>query len=93
MQIYGQTDTKRNKIRTKRGQKKDEKGEKMNRKEGDYKKKRRKDKTEIGKERTKKRVTQVEKVEDILKEKAMQLSYKRNDITPQKQCHCSVISS
>ena len=41
----------------------------MNRKEGDYKKKRRKDKTEIGKERTKKRVTQVEKVEGILKEK------------------------
>lgn len=25
--------------------------------------------------------------------KAMQLPYKRNDITPQKQCHCSVISS
>lgn len=23
----------------------------------------------------------------------MQLPYKRNDITPQKQCHCSVISS
>lgn len=23
----------------------------------------------------------------------MQLLYKRNDITPQKQCHCSVISS
>lgn len=65
----------------------------MNRKEGDYKKKRRKDRTDFGKERTKKRVTQVEKVEGILKEKAMQLPYKRNDITPQKQCHCSVISS
>lgn len=25
--------------------------------------------------------------------KVMQLPYKRNDITPQKQCHCSVISS
>ena len=25
--------------------------------------------------------------------KAMLLPYKRNDITPQKQCHCSVISS
>ena len=42
------------KLEPKRGQKKDEKGEKMNRKEGDYKKKRRKDKTEIGKGRTKK---------------------------------------
>ena len=25
--------------------------------------------------------------------KAMLLPYKRDDITPQKQCHCSVISS
>ena len=41
----------------------------MGRKEGDYKKKRRKDRTDFEKERTKKRVTQVEKVEGILKEK------------------------
>ena len=37
----------------------------MNRKEGDYKKKRRKDKTEIEKRKDEKRVTQVEKVEGI----------------------------
>ena len=45
------------------------------------------------KRKDEKRLTQVEKVEGILKEKAMQLHNKRNDITPQKQCHCSVISS
>ena len=64
----------------------------MNRKEGTIRRKRRKDKNRNRKRKDEKRVTQGEKVEGILKEKTMQLPYKRNDITPQKQCHCSVIS-
>ena len=55
----------------------------MNRKEGTIRAKRRKDKTEIEKRKDEKRVTQVEKVEGILKEKAMLLPYKRNAITHQ----------
>ena len=42
IQFYGEIDTKRNKIRTKRGQKKDEKEEKMGRKKGNYKGKKKK---------------------------------------------------
>lgn len=81
------------KLEQKEGKRKMRRKKKREEKREAIRAKRRKDKTEIEKRKDEKRVTPVEKVEGILKEKAMLLPYKRNDITPQKQCHCSVISS
>lgn len=65
----------------------------MNRKEGDYKKKKEEKIEQILKKKGQKKSNTSGESRRYIKRKAMQLPYKRNDITPQKQCHCSVISS
>ena len=69
------------KLEQKEGKRKMKRKKKMGRKKGNYKGKKKKRENRNRKRKDEKRVTQVEKVEGILKEKAMLLPYKRNDIT------------
>lgn len=77
----GKPTLKRIKLEQKEGKRKMRRKKKWAEKRETIRAKRRKDKTEIEKRKDEERVTHVEKVEGILKEKAMLLPYKRNAIT------------